>query len=113
VERFDLITVCNITFDEIRTMDRQKRRNYWSLAQWEFFFDDLVSNQIRSPGRIYLKLNKQWCGRLLGFDRRAFDHRLLAMASRWAEVSRWRGTIDMPIPDGHRFSWTRCHPGCS
>jgi hypothetical protein len=99
-DRFDLITACNITFDEIRTADRLNRRVYWSLAQWQFFLDDLTSNQLRYPGRIYLKLNKQWHWRFLGFDHFAFDHQLLDMMVRnGAAVGRWRGTIDMWLPD--------------
>jgi SAM-dependent methyltransferase len=97
-ERFDLIVACNITFDERINRDRTRARSYWSLAEWQFFLDDLMANQLRYPGRLYLSLNKQSRGRFLGLQRVAYDHELLAMAaSIGASVSSWRGTINMSL----------------
>ena len=90
--RFDVITACDIAFNEKR--EGKTRGIYWSLEDWQFFLNDLVAHQLRLPGTIYLKLNKEARGRLLGFDRRAYSRDALALAARnGAEVSRWRGTI--------------------
>jgi SAM-dependent methyltransferase len=92
--RFDLITACNITFNEKRNPHGPRLR--WSLAEWQFFLDDLVANHLRYPGVLYLQLNEEPHGRLLGFDRLAYDRELLAMAARnGAVVNRRRGTIKM------------------
>jgi SAM-dependent methyltransferase len=105
-DRFDLITACTITFDEIRTQDRQKHRLYWSLDEWQFFLEDLMTNQLRYPGRLYLKLNKHWRGRFLGLNRFSFDRRLMAALSRnGATVSYLRGTIDMSLTGPRALSW--------
>ncbi|MDP1751591.1 MAG: hypothetical protein Q8L22_19245 [Reyranella sp.] len=90
--RFDLITACDIAFNEKR--EGKTRGLYWSLEDWQFFLNDLAANQLRTPGTIYLKLNKEARGRLLGLDRRAYSREALALAARnGATVSRWRGTI--------------------
>ena len=90
--RFDVITACDIAFNEKR--EGKTRGVYWSLEDWQFFLNDLVTHQLRTPGTIYLKLNKEARGRLLGVDRRAYNREVLALAARnGAEVSRWRGTI--------------------
>lgn len=90
--RFDVITACDIAFNEKR--EGKTRGVYWSLEDWQFFLNDLVARQLRTPGTIYLKLNKEARGRLLGVDRRAYNREALALAARnGAVVSRWRGTI--------------------
>lgn len=90
--RFDVITACDIAFNEKR--EGKTRGLYWSLEDWQFFLNDLATHQLRTPGTIYLKLNKEARGRLLGLDRRAYSREALALAARnGAEVSRWRGTI--------------------
>ena len=90
--RFDVITACDIAFNEKR--EGKARGIYWSPDDWQFFLNDLVAHQLRTPGTIYLKLNKEARGRLLGFERRAYNREVLALAARnGADVSRWRGTI--------------------
>ncbi len=94
--RFDVITACDIAFNEKRM--GKTRGIYWSQADWQFFLNDLVARQLRTPGTIYLKLNKEARGRLLGIDRRAYSRDALALAARnGADVSRWRGTIRLSI----------------
>ncbi|SJZ79392.1 Methyltransferase domain-containing protein [Enhydrobacter aerosaccus] len=93
--RFDLITACNITFNEKRG-DRGQPRQFWSLPEWQFFLEDLVANQLRYPGTIYLMLNKQSRRRLLGFEWPAYNRELMAMAARnGARIDRLGGTIRM------------------
>jgi SAM-dependent methyltransferase len=95
---FDLITAYAITFSEFRTPGHPKTRAYWSLAEWQFFLDDLTTHQLRYPGRLYLTLNKQCRRRILGIDVLAFDRRLLAAAARnGAIVHRSEGTIDLSL----------------
>lgn len=90
--RFDVITACDIAFNEKRM--GKTRGIYWTLQDWQFFLNDLAANQLRTPGTIYLKLNKEARGHLLGIDRRAYSRDALALAARnGADVSRWRGTI--------------------
>jgi SAM-dependent methyltransferase len=97
--KFDLIVACNITFDEIATRDRERQRSYWPLAEWQYFLDDLIANQLRYPGRMYFKLNQQAKGRVLGFRRFVYNDVLLAAAERnGGVVSRRRGIIDMFFP---------------
>ncbi len=92
--RFDLITACDITFNG--KGNRHGRRLYWSVAEWQFFLGDLVANQLRYPGTLYLKLNKETRGRLLGFERLAYNREVLAMAARnGGVVSRWHGTVKL------------------
>ena len=92
--RFDLITACNLTFNEKRTAHGPRLR--WSPAEWQFFLDDLVANHLRYPGMLYLQLNKESHGRFLGFDRLAYDREVMAMAARnGAVISRRHGTIKM------------------
>ena len=90
--RFDVITACDIAFNEKR--EGKTRGVYWSLEDWQFFLNDLVIHQLRTPGTIYLKLNKEARGRVLGVGHRAYSRDALALAARnGATVSRWRGTI--------------------
>lgn len=96
--RFDLITACDIAFNEKR--EGKTRGLYWSLEDWQFFLNDLVAHQLRMPGTIYLKLNKEARGRVLGIDRRAYSRDALALAARnGAAVSRWRGTIRLSVTE--------------
>ncbi len=90
--RFDVITACDIAFNEKR--EGKTRGLYWSLQDWQFFLNDLAVNQLRMPGTIYLKLNRDARGRVLGVDRRGYSREALALAARnGAKVSRWHGTI--------------------
>jgi len=92
--RFDLITACNLTFNEKRNPQGPRLR--WSPGEWQFFLDDLVVNHLRYPGVIYLQLNKEPSGRFLGFDRLAYDRDALAVAARnGASISRRHGTATM------------------
>ncbi|MDI1286391.1 MAG: hypothetical protein PSV46_18545 [Reyranella sp.] len=96
--RFDLITACDIAFNEKR--EGKTRGLYWSREDWQFFLNDLVAHQLRTPGTIYLKLNKEARGRVLGIDRRAYSRDALALAARnGAAVSRWRGTIRLGVTE--------------
>ncbi|WP_246158099.1 class I SAM-dependent methyltransferase [Reyranella soli] len=84
--RFDLITVCNTTFNE-----RGDPPVYWTPAEWQFLLDDLVANHLRYPGELYVKLNKE-------IKRLAYNRDVLAMANRnAAKVGRWRGVIRMNV----------------
>jgi len=90
--RFDVVTACDIAFNEKRA--GKTRGVFWSLPDWRFFLNDLSVNQLRTPGEIYLKLNKEARGRILGVAHRAYSRDALVLAARnGAEVSRWRGTI--------------------
>lgn len=95
-ERFDLITACDITFND--KDDRNGRRHYWSLTEWKFFLDDLIANQLRYPGTLYLRPNREFQAPLLGVTPLNYNRELLAMAARnGATVSRRHGTIKLSV----------------
>lgn len=99
-EKFDLITACDVTFND--KDDRDGRRAYWTLPEWQFFLNDLFANHLRLPGILYLKLNKEWQRGIFGADRLFFNRALLAMAaSNGARVSRRRGTIKFSLEQAH------------
>lgn len=95
-EKFDLITACDITFND--KDDRDGRRVYWTLAEWRFFLNDLLANHLQYPGVLYLKLNKEWQRGFFGSDRLFFNRALLTMAARnGAVISRRRGTLKFTL----------------
>jgi len=95
-ERFDLITASDITFND--KADLNGRRHYWSLAEWKFFLDDLIANQLRYPGTLYLRPNKEFQAPLRGVTPLVYNRGLLAMAARnGATVSRRHGTIKLSV----------------
>ena len=96
-ERFDLIVACNITFNE---KDQATPRAYWSLAEWQYFLDDIVGNHLRSPGTLYVKLNKEFGSKLPGIRGLAYNRDLLQMAAhKGAAVNYRRGTFELSSPD--------------
>lgn len=100
--RFDLISACDVTFND--KDDRDGRRVYWTLAEWQFFLNDLIANHLQYPGTLYLKLNKEWQKAAFGSDRLLFNRKLLAMAARnGAVVSRRRGTIKFSLTSRHEI----------
>src|SRR6266404_5919080 len=70
--KFDLITAIAINFHQIEWNMR-----HWSLDQWKFLFNDLVSRQLRFPGRIYFELNKEYRG-----DRLVYNPEVLEFCAR-------------------------------
>jgi SAM-dependent methyltransferase len=56
--RFDLITIIFQTFDRI-AIHADGTREHWSISDWAFFHQSLVSDQLAQGGRIYLELNKE------------------------------------------------------
>lgn len=94
--RFDLVTACNVTFNDKRT--RRGPRLYWSLEEWQFFLDDVVAHHLRRPGTLFIALTKERQGRLMGVDRLGYNRQVLAMAGRnGAIVSRRLGTIKLSL----------------
>lgn len=94
--KFDLITACDITFND--KDDRDGRRVYWTMAEWQFFLNDLVANHLQYPGTLYLKLNKEWHKGAFGSDRLSFNREVLAMAARnGAAINRLRGTMKLTL----------------
>ncbi len=88
--RFDLITACNTTFNDMGDS------GYWTTAEWQFLLNDLVSNQLRYPGELYIQLNEETKGRPLKSGLPAYNRDILRMAARnGAAVRRSRGTIRM------------------
>ncbi|MBV8186457.1 MAG: class I SAM-dependent methyltransferase [Alphaproteobacteria bacterium] len=103
--RFDLVVAYATTFNVKRT-GRGEPRRYWSLAEWQFLFDDLCGNQLRRPGRMFVQLNEERHDGWAGFRRLAYNRDLLTMAARnGAIVSRRRGTIEtrLEASDGDRI----------
>jgi SAM-dependent methyltransferase len=93
-KRFDLITACNTTFNE-----RGDPPVYWTPAEWQFLLNDLITDRLRYPGELYIKLNKE-------VQRLAYNRDVLAMAGRnGAKVSRRRGVFRMNVaaPRGIRL----------
>lgn len=52
--KFDLITAIAINFHQI-----EWNVTYWSLEQWKYLFNDLITRHLRYPGRIYFELNQE------------------------------------------------------
>jgi SAM-dependent methyltransferase len=95
-DRFDLVTACNVSFNDKR--NPRGPRLYWSLEEWQFFLDDVVAHHLRRPGTLFIALNKELRGRLIGIDRLGYNRPLLAMAAgSGATVSRRRGTIKLSL----------------
>ncbi len=93
--RFDLITACNTTFNE----KQGDAPAYWTPAEWQFLLNDLISNHLRYPGELYIKLNEETRGRIVKAGPLAYNRDVLKMAARnGAVISRWRGTIRMAFP---------------
>lgn len=93
---FDLITACEIKFND--KPDRDGRRDYWSLAEWRFLLDDLLTNHLRYPGTLYLQLNVEQGRHPLGYKRTGFNKELMSMAARnGARVDRRRGVIRFDV----------------
>lgn len=100
--RFDLITACNTTFNE-KPVEQGTARTYWMPDEWQFFLNDLVSNQMRYPGELYMQVNKEWLGQSGGAVQPARNRDILTMTARnGAAISRRRGTIRMNFPT-HRL----------
>ncbi len=90
--RFDVIAACGIVFHNKGRTERG--RVFWSSEDWRFFLNDLVAQQLRTPGTIYLVPNRQTIGRRFGRERRAYSPDLMGLAGRnGAAVNRRRGTI--------------------
>lgn len=94
--RFDLVTACNVTFNDKRTP--RGPRLYWSVAEWQFFLDDVVSRHLQRPGTLFIALTKERQGRVMGVDRLGYNRQVLAMANRrGAIVNRRLGTIKLSL----------------
>lgn len=95
-EKFDLITACDVTFND--KDDQDDRRAYWTLREWQFFLNDLIANHLRYPGTLYLKLNREWQEGPQGSNRLVYNHYVLAMAARnGAVVDSRRGTMKLTL----------------
>lgn len=95
-EKFDLITACDVTFND--KDDRDGRRVYWTTVEWQFFFNDLVAKHLQYPGTLYIKLNKEWQKGTFGSDRLSFNREVLALAARnGAVINRRHGTIKLTL----------------
>lgn len=99
--RFDLITACNTTFND-SPVEPGDPPAYWTTAEWQFFFNDLVSNQLRYPGELYIELNEERPRRTPGAGRRRYNPDILEMAARnGAAVNHRLGTIRMSFAAHH------------
>lgn len=87
--RFDLVTAVAINFHRIVV-----NVSYWSLEQWKFLFNDLVSNQLRFPGRLYFELNREFRGGELVINSELIDY----CASNGAEITKGYA-IDWRFPE--------------
>ena len=54
-QKFDVITAFLVCFN------RHKQTDLWSVAEWEFFLDDL-SRHLAPGGRVWLELNREYDG---------------------------------------------------
>ena len=54
-QRFDLITAFMVCFND------HKMPGLWSVAEWEFFLDDLAKH-LKPRGRVWLELNQEYDG---------------------------------------------------
>lgn len=96
--RFDLITACNTTFNQKR-VEQINQSVYWRPAEWQFFLNDLVSNQLRYPGELYLQINKELYGNSEGAERLVRTRDILTRAAReGATISHGSGMIRMSFP---------------
>ncbi|MGD9879512.1 MAG: class I SAM-dependent methyltransferase [Reyranella sp.] len=94
--RFDLITACNVTFNDKR--NPRGSRLYWSVEEWQFFLDDVVAHHLQRPGTLFIALTKERQGRLMGIDRLGYNRHVLSAAARGgATVSRRLGTIKLSL----------------
>jgi SAM-dependent methyltransferase len=99
--RFDLITACNTTFNE-KSVEDGGPPAYWAPAEWQYFINDLVSNQMRYPGELYIALNPEWRRYPLGIERLVHNRDVLKMAAANGAVVRPRsGRIRMKF-SAHR-----------
>ncbi len=87
--RFDLVTAVAINFHRI-VVDV----TYWSLEQWKFLFNDLISNQLRFPGRLYFELNREVRGGELVVNPELLDY----CAGNGAEITKGYA-IDWRFPE--------------
>lgn len=56
--KIDLVTALGVSFHFVRCpMDR---RHTWSLEEWIYLLDDVINRQLRFPGRIFLRLNRNF-----------------------------------------------------
>jgi len=93
--RFDVIVACNTTFND---KEQGPPRTYWSAAEWQYFLDDLLDNQLRSPGRLYVKLNKEYRTDAAGRERLVYNRDLLDRVARnGAAVDRRHGMFEFSL----------------
>jgi 2-polyprenyl-3-methyl-5-hydroxy-6-metoxy-1,4-benzoquinol methylase len=93
--RFDLITACNTTFNQ-KWVEQINQSAYWRPAEWQFFLNDLVSNQLRYPGELYLQINRELYGNAEGAERLVRTRDILMRAARnGATISHGSGMIRM------------------
>jgi hypothetical protein len=89
--KFDVITAGQIEFDRIRPYTDPPR--LWSLDQWKFLLNDVMTRQMIFPGRIYIELNYATRD-----GRAVFDVDLLQLCAGYgAEVSERRGIINWKL----------------
>jgi SAM-dependent methyltransferase len=68
-QKFDLITAFMICFNN------HKMPGLWSVAEWEFFLDDLAKH-LKPRGRVWLELNQEYDGTFYTPDlKEFFQHR--------------------------------------
>jgi hypothetical protein len=90
--KFDVITAVAINFNSLGSSDG--RRQYWTIKDWHFLINDLMKNQLNTPGRIWFELNQEYRD-----DRLVFNPEVLTLfATYGAKVDRNRGVIDWTIP---------------
>lgn len=90
-KRFDIVTALALNFHY------ESGRGYWSLDDWSFFIKDLVANHLKSPGMIYLELNKRRYP-----DGIRFDEDLLRWAVDIGAVVDWeRGIVTLSFPSAN------------
>lgn len=89
--KFSLITAIAINFHN--TVPHDPNQPYWNLEKWAFLLNDLISNQLLSPGRIWFWLNEEYRGSTF-----VFNPELLHLCGHYgAGIDRTRGIIDWKL----------------
>jgi len=89
--KFDIVVAAQVEFD--RPFPRTTPPTYWSLDNWKFFLNDLMSHQLRYPARIYIALNYETRD-----GKGVFNEPLMRLcAAHGADVIEKRGVIDWKL----------------
>jgi SAM-dependent methyltransferase len=100
-KRFDLVTGHRVCFHRIARDENGEWRE-WSLADWEFFIDDIRTRFLKSDGRLLLEFNRRRDGSsFFTDDLREF------FASKGARIRRWKALLAADPNQRPRFKRPR------